>query len=209
MLLVSRLSHIRKIVPSCYFGRLKKSSSGKGWYVSSRILRDKNANDIGFCGSIYDKDYGYLKWWTVCIFWIKSFRGEDCDIGADIYISFSTMKLFYLFTGRIVILEILDAPYVLLRLTANIVNFEYLSMVKTVTRCVLLHIFRKLIAKLWFDTQRRCVSLKVKIVNDIGYFSSNRNCDITNDIMDSVSKWNVYIERWNSRFKSLKVHGRR
>lgn len=86
MLLVSRLSHIRKIVPSCYFGRLKKSSSGKGWYVSSRILRDKNANDIGFCGSIYDKDYGYLKWWTVCIFWIKSFRGEDCDIGADIYI---------------------------------------------------------------------------------------------------------------------------
>lgn len=85
MLLVSRLSHIRKIVPS-YFGRLKKSSSGKGWYVSSRILRDKNANDIGFCGSIYDKDYGYLKWWTVCIFWIKSFRGEDCDIGADIYI---------------------------------------------------------------------------------------------------------------------------
>lgn len=78
----------------------------------------------------------------------KSFRGEDCDIGADIYISFSTMKLFYLFTGRIVILEILDAPYVLLRLTANIVNFEYLSTVKTVTRCVLLHIFRKLIAKL-------------------------------------------------------------
>lgn len=153
MLLVSRLSHIRKIVPSCYFGRLKKSSSGKGWYVSSRILRDKNANDIGFCGSIYDKDYGYLKWWTVCIFWIKSFRGEDCDIGADIYISFSTMKLFYLFTGRIVILEILDASYVLLRLTANIVNFEYLSTVKIVTRCVLLHIFRfKFIAKLWFDT---------------------------------------------------------
>lgn len=206
MLLVSCLSHIRKIVPSCYFGRLKKSSSGKGWYVSSRILRDKNANDIGFCGSIYDKDYGYLKWWTVCIFWIKSFRGEDCDIGTDIYISFSTMKLFYLFTGRIVILEILDAPYVLLRLTANIVNFEYLSTVKTVTRCVLLHIFRNYLLR---NCDSIRISLKMKIVNDIGYLSSDRDCDITNDIMDSVSKWNVYVERWNSRFKSLKVHGRR
>lgn len=128
---------MRKIISSCYFARLKKSSSGKGWHVFFCILRDMNANDIGFCGSFYDKDYGYLKWWTVCIFWIKSFRREDCDIGDDI--SFSTMKLFYLFTGRIVILEILDAPY-LLRFTyfftAKIANFEYFSTIAKLQRVV-------------------------------------------------------------------------
>lgn len=82
-------------------------------------------------------------------------------------------------------MEILDAPYVLLRLTANIVNFEYLSTVKTVTRCVLLHIFRNYLLR---NCDSIRISLKMKIVNDIGYLSSDRDCDITNDIMDSVSK---------------------
>ena len=115
-----------------------------------------------------------------------------------IYISFSTMKLFYLFTGRIVILEILDAPYVLLAFDSEHRQFWIPFHGENCNAlCSFAYFSRNC------DSIR--ISLKMKIVNDIGYLSSDRDCDITNDIMDSVSKWNVYLERWNSRFKLLKV----
>ena len=39
----------------------EKSRRAERGGTFSCILRDKNANDIEFCGSCYDKDYGYLK----------------------------------------------------------------------------------------------------------------------------------------------------
>lgn len=100
--------------------------------------------------------------------------------GAIYRVSFTTMKLFYLFAARIVILN--TAPCFTYFFTAN---FEHLSTLGTVTRCGR---YRTYLCKFFANLLRncdsiRCVSFASK-VNGIGYLSSDQDCDL----MDSVSK---------------------
>lgn len=110
----------------------------------------------------------------MCIFWIKSFHGEDCDIGGDISCIFYYNETFLSFRGEDCDIEN-TAPCFTYFFTAKMANFEYLSTVETVVddMCDLLRNCDSI----------RCVSFASK-VNGIGYLSSDQDCDL----MDSVSK---------------------
>lgn len=70
----------------------------------------------------------------MCIFWIKSFHGEDCDIGGDISCIFYYNETFLSFRGEDCDIEN-TAPCFTYFFTAKMANFEYLSTLETVTRC--------------------------------------------------------------------------
>lgn len=120
----------------------------------------------------------------MCIFWIKSFHGEDCDIGGDISCIFYYNETFLSFRGEYCDIEN-TAPCFTYFFTAKMANFEYLSTLETVTRCGR---YRTYLCKFFANLLRncdsiRCVSFASK-VNGIGYLSSDQDCDL----MDSVSK---------------------
>lgn len=70
----------------------------------------------------------------MCIFWIKSLHGEDCDIGGDISCIFYYNETFLSFRGEDCDIEN-TAPCFTYFFTAKMANFEYLSTLETVT-CV-------------------------------------------------------------------------
>lgn len=151
MLLVKRLSHTRKIISSCYFARLRKSSSGKGCSFAFCVTRMRTILDFADLSTIKIMifemmDGVYLLGNVFPIFWRRLwYRGRYIFFYNEFFPIFSRGE------NCDEILEILDV-------SQWRSGFEYLSTIKTVNDTgqrifrILFHLAS--IAKLWFDIFR-------------------------------------------------------
>lgn len=151
MLLVKRLSHTRKIISSCYFARLRKSSSGKGCSFTFCVTRMRTILDFADLSTIKIMifemmDGVYLLGNVFPIFWRRLwYRGRYIFFYNEFFPIFSRGE------NCDEILEILDV-------SQWRSGFEYLSTIKTVNDTgqrifrILFHLAN--IAKLWFDIFR-------------------------------------------------------
>lgn len=125
MLLVKRLSHTRKIISSCYFARLRKSSSGKGCSFAFCVTRMRTILDFADLSTIKIMifemmDGVYLLGNVFPIFWRRLwYRGRYIFFYNEFFPIFSRGE------NCDEILEILDV-------SQWRSGFEYLSTIKTV-----------------------------------------------------------------------------